>query len=381
MADHDSGGAVCSLHMDTEPTWRGGEHQLFYTLEGLRARGLPCALLAQPSSPLLERARAAGFDARPFRMRGEADAMAAWRLARLLRDEFFDIVQCHTPHAHAIALVAIGLVAAARKPKLVVVRRVDFSIHRPGDVLSLGRRKYNHADCIVAVSDAVRGVLIRDGVDPAKIALVREGIDVERVLRAPDRTAEVRAALGLHPGEKLVLNVAALTAHKGQRYLVEAVPHILARCPDVRVVIFGEGELRAELEAQAHALSLGDRLFFAGFHAPEEIPSVLKAADVFVMSSVQEGLGTSLFDAMAACVAIVATRTGGIPEIVRDNETGLLVPPRDSSALADAVARLLHDRALSRRLAEAAARFVRVEGTKERMVEETIRVYRKVLGR
>jgi glycosyltransferase involved in cell wall biosynthesis len=258
---------------------------------------------------------------------------------------------------------------------------VDFSIRHAGDWVGLRRLKYSCPDRIIAVSCAVREVLLRDGVEARKIAVVREGIDVERIERAPDRSQEVRQMLGIRAGERIAANVAALVAHKGQRYLVAAVPAIRAARPDARVVIFGEGELRGELEAQARELGLGDALLLAGFRPPQEIPSILKAIDVFVLSSVEEGLGTSLFDAMAAGAPIVATRAGGIPEIVREGETGLLVPPRDPGALAEAVVRLLNDATLSRRLAEAAARFVHAEGTKERMVEETVRVYEELLRR
>lgn len=369
-----------SLHIDTERTWRGGEQQLFYTLEGLRERDLPATLLAQPSSLLLQRALAAGLDAREFPIRGELDLEAARHLARLLRNERFDIIHAHTPHAHAIALLARWFTLANRLPKLVVARRVDFRIRRRGDLLGLGASKYNRADAIVAVSQAVRDILIRDGVAPDRITVVYEGIDVGRIERAPDHRQEIRASLGLRGSERLVVNVAALTAHKGQRYLVAAVPAICAACPDAHVAVFGEGELRDDLQAQARELSLGDRLILAGFRPPEEIPSILKAADVFVMSSVEEGLGTSLFDAMAAGTPIVATRAGGMPEIVRDGETGLLVRARDSAALAEAVLRLLKDAARARRLADAAGAFVRSEGTKERMVEQTVKLYRELLA-
>lgn len=370
-----------SLHIDSERTWRGGEQQLLYTAEGLRARGQDVVVLAQPGSPLLERARAAGLDTRPFAMRSEVDLAAAWRLWRLLSKERYDVLHCHTPHAHAIALVALRIAPLARRPKLVVARRVDFSVRRAGDVLRLSPLKYNLADCIIAVSDAVRQILIRDGVKAEKITLVREGIDVERIERAPHRRAEIRAMLGLREGEALIGNVAALTAHKGQRHLLAAFPAIRAAMPSARVVIFGEGELRSELETQARELGLGDALVFAGFRPPEEIPSILKALDVFVLSSVEEGLGTSLFDAMAAGAPIVATRAGGIPEIVQDGITGLLVPSGDAPALAAAITRLLTERELARRLAAAAGEYVRREGTCQRMTAETLRVYERLAQR
>jgi glycosyltransferase involved in cell wall biosynthesis len=365
---------VKSLHIDTEHTWRGGEQQLFYLLEGLRARGLPPVLLAQPGSPLIERAIAAGLDARPFAARGEADLRAAWRLARLLREERFAILHCHTSHAHSIAAIARWLTPAALYPALIIARRVDFSIYRHS-FLGLNGLKYRRADAIIAVSQCVKDVLARDGVDAGRVLVVRDGIDVERIERAPARTDEVRRSLGLRAGERLVVNVAAMAGHKGQRYLVAAVPAIRAARPEARVAIFGEGALREDLEAQARALGLGEGLIFAGFRPPDEIPAVLKAADVFAFPSVEEGLGSSLFDAMAAGAPIIASRAGGIPEIVRDGETGLLVPPRDPDALARAVVRVLGDPALARRLASAARAFVRERGTKERMVAETIAVY------
>jgi len=367
-----------TLHIDTELTWRGGEQQVLYTLEGLRQRNLYATLLAQPGSPLLERAQASGINVRAFPIHGEADLAAAWRLAHILRREEFQILHCHTPHAHAIAIAARWFTRQGRFPKLVVARRVDFSVAQR-DYFGLSRRKYNRADCVISVSQAVRDVLVRDGVDPHKIVLVREGIDVARIDAAPDRHDQVRHSLGLREGEKLVANIAALTDHKGQRYLVEAVPAIRAARPDARVVIFGEGELRGALEAQARALGLGDTLIFAGFRPPDEIPSILKAVDVFVFPSILEGLGTSLFDAMAAGTPIVASRVGGIPELVRDGQTGLLVTPRDPQALARAVVRLLDSPELARQLRESARRFVQAEGTHHRMVEETIRVYEQLL--
>lgn len=368
-----------SLHIDTERTWRGGEQQLLYLLEGLRARGLAAVALAQPGSPLFERVRAAGIDARPFEARGEADLRAAWKLARLLREERFEILHCHTSHAHAMAIAARFLTPRAYLPRLIAARRVDFSIYRHS-FLGLNGLKYRRVDRIVAVSQAVKDVLVRDGVAAATIDVVRDGIEVERIERARERSQELRRELGLKSAERLVANVAHMAGHKGQRYLVAAVPAIRAARPEARVAIFGEGELRGELEAQARALGLGEGLIFAGFRPPDEVPSILKAVDVFAFPSVEEGLGSSLFDAMAAGAPIVASRAGGIPEIVRDGETGLLVPPRDPEALARAVVRLLEDRPLARRLADAARRFVRVEGTKERMVEETVAVYRSVLA-
>jgi L-malate glycosyltransferase len=370
---------VLTLHIDTERTWRGGEQQVLYLLEGLRSYGVPSVLLAQPNSPLFERARAAGVDVRELRVRGEADLESGWRIARLVEDESFDLVHCHTSHAHSIALAARVIAKRRDAPKIVVARRVDFSIFRHS-FLHLNGIKYRRCDRIVAVSQRVKDVLTSDGIAPEIVSIVRDGIDVERISRAPDRTAELRARYGIGDGQPLILNVAHMAHHKGQCHLVDAMPAILAERPDARTVVVGHGELRESLEARARGLGLGSRLVFAGFQPPDEIPSFLKAADVFAFPSVEEGLGSSLLDAMAAGVPIVASRAGGIPEIIRDDETGVLVEPGDPGALARGILRLLNDRAAARRIASAATCYVRTQGTKERMVEETAVIYRRTLA-
>ena len=129
--------------------------------------------------------------------------------------------------------------------------------------------------------------------------------------------------------------------HKGQRHLIEAAALVVRKVPDARFVIAGEGELRPALERQIKEHRLEKHVLLAGFRP--DVLSLHKAFDIFVMSSITEGLGTSLLDAMAAAKPIVATATGGIPEVVVDGVTGILVPPRDDAAMADAIVRLLKD--------------------------------------
>jgi glycosyltransferase involved in cell wall biosynthesis len=375
-----------TLHLDTERAWRGGQQQLFYLLEGLQSRGVPAVLLAQPGSLLLERARAASLDARPFASRGEADLAAAWRLARLLRDEPFDLLHCHTAHAHGVALLARWLAPRERRPKLIVARRVIFPFHpwlrrdQQAKLSFPARFKYGRADRIVAVSQAIKSDLIRDGLEDARISVVHDGIDVEQIERAAKEPAEVRRSLGVQEAESMVVNVAHLSAEKGQFELLLAFPAVRDARRDVRLVLVGDGAERPKLERFARAPEFGNAVVFAGFRPPEEIPKILKAADVFVFPSREEGLGSTLFEAMAAGAPIVATRTGGIPEIVHDEETGLLVPRKSPRDLARAILRLLDDGALAQRLAAAAKQFVETHGTKQRMVEQTIHVYQELLG-
>ena len=186
---------------------------------------------------------------------------------------------------------------------------------------------------------------------PARAVTVHEGIDLERVDAAPP--ANLHAELWLPHHAPIVGNVAALVPHKGQRHLIEAAAIVVQQVPDARFVIAGEGELRPALERQIKERHLEKHVFLAGFRP--DVLSLHKAFDIFVMSSVTEGLGTSLLDAMACGKPIVATTAGGMPEVVVDGETGLLVPPRDHEAMAAAIVRLLKDDALRRQMGEAGA--------------------------
>jgi glycosyltransferase involved in cell wall biosynthesis len=174
----------------------------------------------------------------------------------------------------------------------------------------------------------------------------------------------------------IVGNVAALVPHKGQRHLIESALRVLPQVPDARFVIAGEGELRPALERQIKEHHLEKHVLLAGFRP--DVLSLHKAFDLFVMSSVTEGLGTSLLDAMACGKPVVATTAGGIPEIVVDGETGFLVAPRDHEAMADAIVRLLKDEALRKQMGEAGRSRVRVLFSAERMVHDTLRVYQRV---
>jgi glycosyltransferase involved in cell wall biosynthesis len=217
-------------------------------------------------------------------------------------------------------------------------------------------------------------MLIKDGVPDVRTVTVHEGIDLGRVEAAPP--AKLHEELFLPHGAPLVGNVAALVPHKGQKHLIEAAAIVVRQVPDARFVIAGEGELRPSLERQIKEHRLEKHVFLAGFRP--DILSLHKAFDIFVMSSITEGLGTSLLDAMAASKPIVATDTGGIPEVVAHESTGLIVPPRDHEAMAAALVKLLKDPALAKRMGSAGFARVRQQFSAVKMLKETLRVYERV---
>jgi len=365
-----------SLHVDTARTWRGGQNQVLLTVNGLRSIGQRAALVAHPDGELRQRVEE-GLDLIPIAPRAEMDLSAAWRFARLLKRLAPDVIHAHDPHGVAMASLALSFGSASRSasgrmPALVASRRVDF--HLKGN--SFSRWKYRQVDCFIAASDAIRKMLVGDGVPAARTVTVHEGIDIDHVLASPP--LNVHEAFFLPHGAPVVGNVAALVPHKGQRYLIDAAHLVVRQVPDARFVILGEGELREHLEKQVHEHRLEKHVLLPGFRT--DVLGCLKAFDLFVMSSVTEGLGTSLLDAMACSRPIVATNAGGIPEIVEDGVNGLLVRPRDAAALAEAIVRALKNEALRHRMGLAGFARVRQRFTVERMVEQTAAVYARVAG-
>ena len=176
----------------------------------------------------------------------------------------------------------------------------------------------------------------------------------------------------------MLVNVGALVGHKGQKHLLDAMPLVMREVPDVHLVILGEGELRSALERQVKDLHLERVVRMPGFR--EEVLSLMKSADLFVTSSVTEGLGSAVLDAMAMGLAVVGTSAGGIPEAVVDGQTGLLVPPSEPAPLAQAIVRLLKDAELRARYGRAGQVRVEEHFGVDKLVEGTLEVYREVLG-
>jgi glycosyltransferase involved in cell wall biosynthesis len=361
-----------SIHIDTARTWRGGQNQVLLTVNGLRALGHRAALVAHPHGELRRRA-AEGLELIPLAARTEIDLTAAWRLARVIKRLAPDVVHAHDAHATAMASLALPLAGTLKKPPVLVVsRRVDFHLRQN----SFSRWKHRQVDCFIAASEAIRRMLIADGVPADRVVTVHEGIDIEHVDAAP--AVNVHETFFLPHGAPLVGNVAALVPHKGQRHFIEAAHLAVQDLPDARFVILGEGELRDALERQVRDYRLEKHVLLPGFRT--DVLGCMKAFDLFVMSSVTEGLGTAMLDAMACSRAAVATRAGGLPEIVQDDITGVLVEPRDHRAMAQAIVTLLRDPPLRTRMGMAGRARVGELFTVDRMVAETAALYARVAG-
>lgn len=359
------------MHVSTETGWRGGEQQVQLLTDGLVSRGHKCYVAAPPGSPLLANRSAKGMGV-PQSGAGEFDIFAAHRLAGAVKRLDADLIHAHTSHAHSMAWMASHF---SRVP-VIVSRRVDFPVSRN----FLSRLKYRSANThYIAISETVKRVLMEGGIEPERIAVVYSGIDPARFARRmADRDESAARQYGAEPGEALIANIAALTDHKDQATLLRAAAVLRRSYPSFRLVIAGSGELEHQLKAMCADLGLNDRVLFAG-HL-KDLSMLYAAADLFVMSSHLEGLCTSILDSMAVGVPVVATRAGGIPEIIEDGVNGLLAPVRDHEALAEKMRQALHEPGLAQRLVEQAHATVERRFVAGRMVEGTEAVYRKVLG-
>lgn len=353
------------FQIDAGREWRGGQRQAFFLARELGNAGYPFTLVVQPDSPLQAKASEAGLPVLPLAMRSEADFWAVHRLARAMRR-----ARCRLAHFHDAHGAALGSRAAsrARVPIRVVSRRVDFPVR--------SRRKYiKGIDAVIAISDGVRQVLVKGGIPERLIEVVPSGIDFAPFREVRERDF-LRKEFGFGPEDYLVGIVAQLEDHKGHQDLIEAARILKGQAPRLRLVIVGEGSLRLQLDRQARDLHVDDVVYFLGFR--EDVPRILASLDLFVLSSRMEGLGSSIMDAMASRLPVVATQAGGIPEVVLHRETGLLVPPHDPQALAQSILKLYLDRALAARLAQRGFEVVHERFSAEAMARRIVGIYERI---
>jgi len=330
------------LHIDTEFGWRGGQQQVAYLVEGMQRQGYGAAVVCQPGSDLERYCREKAWACYPVRTHGEVDAVAGYRVARLCRKERFDVLHLHAAHALALGVWAKLFGAPG---KMVASRRVDFHIKKNW----LSRFKYDnpYLNRIICISDQIRNVLLADGIPDQKLQTIHSGVDVHRFdgVLPPD---DFREKLGIPRDHILVGTMAAMADHKDYPNLLHAAEMVCQRTANITFCAVGSGPEEEKIHKLAQELKLGERLVFTGFR--KDVGNFLKSYDIFVHASYLEGLGTSILDAQSVGLPIIATRTGGIPEIIDHGKTGLLVPPRDSRSLADAICDLAADAVIRKKL-------------------------------
>lgn len=359
------------LHLSTARSWRGGEQQLANLVEVLREMGVPQFVVCASGSPMQGFCEKIGVDHHGLGFLASFDPLNARRLSGIARNWKADLVHVHDSHGHTAAVLANSFFGMDLP--LVVSRRVDFAISSGFSA----RWKYGHTSVkrILCVSDAIRVITAKGLSNVEVLRTVHDGIDPQRFAAGAD--GRLRKLINVGPEVPLVGNVAALAPHKDLFTFIRMAERLHAKRPEVRFVLIGEGELKAKLEHYAEERGLAEVLNFTGFRT--DVERLLPELDVMAMTSRTEGLGTSILDAFAARVPVVATAAGGIPELIENDRTGLLRDVGDDAGLAEAVDQVLHDHALRDRLLDGAS--LKLQGfTRHAMAAATLKEYRSVMA-
>ncbi len=355
------------VHVDPEIGWRGGESQVLALMRELRRAGHTSFLAAPRGGELARRAAADAFEVADVPCRFGHDPVAGLALRRLCRGQNTDVVHVHT--ARALTFVR----AAPRRVVRVLTRRMDTPPRGAGPYV---RWLYDGLDEIVAISEAARRGLVMRGIAGSGITLVPSGVDTQVFQARP--AAMARAELGLDDGFWLAI-VGGLHARKGHAVLLDALSRLdPARRAGVGLLIAGTGPEEARLRERARALGLAPMVRWLGEVA--DVGAVLSAADLVLQPSLAEGLGVAVLEAMACGRAVVASAVGGLSETIRDGREGLLVPPGDAGALAQALVVCI-DGPERRIEFGAAGRARALEFSTARMAARTLSVYERALAR
>lgn len=357
------------LHLETGRHLYGGARQVLYLLQGLwEYPNCRNELVCPKGSEIMTGCRDVADRVHPLAMHGELDPVFFFRLTALLRSTRPDLVHVHSRRG---ADIWGGLAARICGIPAVVSRRVD----NPESRLTI-KSKYGLYRRIIAISRGIEQVLVSEGVDRSKMVCVPDAVNASLYQHKADR-GWFRNEFGIPADAQVIGTVAQLIERKGHWYLLKAIPEILDNCPKTRFLLFGRGPLHATLLKRVREMGLDRVVHFCGFRS--DLPKILPCLQLVVHPALMEGLGVSLLQAAAAGIPLVATRTGGIPEAVRDGRNGILVEPRDPAALAAAVLRLLKDPVLGRDLGRAGRSLVREQFSVDSMVAGNYRVYADLL--
>lgn len=356
------------LHTESSLGWGGQENRTLNELISMRDRGHVLGVVCQPGAKLATRSTDAGFTVFEVPMRGTVDLPALWKLRSIFRGFKADIVNTHSGRDTQLAGMAARSMGR-RRPKIVRTRHLALPI----------TSKFSYSvlpDHVVTVSRFVGNYLVSAGVPREHITAVPTGIDL--ALYRNGEPGTLRAELGLSESVLLVGTVAILRKKKGHSELLEAASEVLRSIPNAHFIIAGDGPQQENLKKRVTELGLKDKVHLLGLR--RDVINILKSLDLFVLPTYQEALGTAFIEAGATGRATIGTNVDGVPEVIRDGETGLLVPTKDAAALAEAIRILLIDPVRRHAMGTSAETYVAERYSREAMAAGMEAVYSRLLA-
>ncbi len=352
----------------------GGITSYVFTLSsGLKKRGHN-VYIASSGGELAFKFKEAGLDYIPIPMRTKKEIspkiiFSAIKLSGIVRENKIDIV-----HSHSRTTQVLGCLLQ----KLTGARHI-FTCHGFFKRRLLRKIFPCWGEKVIAISEQVREHLVKDfKLDEKKIVVIHNGIDLDRFqAQSPEHRAQSKRKLGLGEGPVIGI-IARLSDVKGHQYLIEAMKTVLEKYPLAQLLIIGTGKTQKELIQLAGSLGVSNNVIF--IPETQDTPSALAAMDIFVMPSIQEGLGLALMEAMTSGLAVIGSNVGGIKTLIQDGRNGLLVEPADSAGLARAILSLLDDPSKGIALGREAQRFIQQNFSQEKMVSETEEEYLNCLN-
>lgn len=360
------------LHISSPKTWRGGEQQLIYLVEELKLLGVEQVVMCPFNSAVHKYCLKHHLNHVTYFKRFSANPMVAYRVNHVCSRERIDLIHVHDSHAHNFAI--LSAVLTKNDLPIIVSRRVDFPIQDT----SMSHFKYNHSQIkrIVCVSKAILEVMQPSITDQDKLVVVHSGIDPEK-FKGVTGQGRLRKEYDIPDDYALIGNVAALAPHKDYPTFIRTAKSLIDSGFKAKFLAIGEGPSRKEVENLITELGLDEHIILTGFR--DDIPVVLRELDLFLMTSTTEGLGTSLIDALASEVPIVATNAGGVSEIVEHKENGILCDVGAEDQLVDAIKILLSDKEMQQRFREQGLKTV-MNFTKTLTAKKTLDIYNEVMS-
>lgn len=363
------------LILESSTAIGGQEMAVLLHANGLRKRGHTLTLVVEPNSPIADLARREGLPLECVCMQKWCYPSAFRRIRRLILDFRPDVVHVNSSRDSWIASIA----ARSVSPQVPVIRtrHISTPLNKNWTTRLLYRRLLDHV--IVTGGELTRrGLVERDGLEPARVSAFPIGIDVSH-FRPGAPTRDLREELGLPPSELLVGLISYLRSYKGHEYFIDAAARVAARRKGVTFVISGRGPEEGRLRARIAEQGAEHRVRMLGYR--DDLLNVFHSLDLFVIPSVEgDTIPQVLMQALAVGLPVISTTVGSIPDVVRNGETGYVVPPRDAAALAERIDQLLGDIDLRARMSAAGRALVERYYSLDRMLDELERIYRLVAG-